>query len=164
MFLRVFGNTLKWKNILGSVSLCPKVILYICTKQINFLRNSSLSWYSFSYTQMAGVARLCIDSILLPLQVNSLGYIFIASATRHNILFTTLYCRYSSKNGISPLGHCYQRDTSIQWTQNSFPEKWDTSIEQTSLFTGKDETRALPLLWGHLSTYKMRLTTKALII
>ena len=51
----------------------PKIILYICTKQINFLRNSSeghfktpsLSWYSFSDLQMTQVARLCIDSIFL---------------------------------------------------------------------------------------------------
>ena len=55
------------------MSKCPKIILYICTKQINFLRNSSeghfrtpsLSWYSFSDPQMTRVARLCIDSILL---------------------------------------------------------------------------------------------------
>ena len=75
-FLRVFGNTLKSKNIWGSLSQCPKIILYICTKinkQINFLRNSSeghfrtpsLSRYSFSDLQMTWVARLCIDSILL---------------------------------------------------------------------------------------------------
>ena len=30
---------------------------------------------------MAGVARLCINSILLPLQVNSLGYIFVTLYT-----------------------------------------------------------------------------------
>ena len=55
------------------MSQCPKIILYIRTKQINFLRNSSdghfrtpsLSWYSFSDPQMTRVARLCIDSILL---------------------------------------------------------------------------------------------------
>ena len=64
-FLRVFADTLKSKNIWGS-------LLYICTKKINFLRNSSeghfrtpsLSWYSFSDPQMTRVARLCIDSIL----------------------------------------------------------------------------------------------------
>ena len=50
------------------MSQCPKIILYICTKQINFLRyfrTPSLSWYSFSDPQMTRVARLCIDSILL---------------------------------------------------------------------------------------------------
>ena len=55
------------------MSQCPKIILYVCTKQINFLCNSSeghfrtpsLSWYSFSDPQMTRVARLCIDSILL---------------------------------------------------------------------------------------------------
>ena len=30
---------------------------------------------------MAGVARLCINSILLPLRVNSLGYIFVTLYT-----------------------------------------------------------------------------------
>ena len=55
------------------MSQCPKITLYICTKQINFLRNSSeghfrtpsLSWYSSSDPQMTRLARLCIDSILL---------------------------------------------------------------------------------------------------
>ena len=50
-----------------------QIILYICTKQINFLHNSSeghfrtlsLSRYSFSDSKMRRVARLCIDSILL---------------------------------------------------------------------------------------------------
>ena len=73
MVLRVLANTLKSKNIWGSMSQSPKIILYICTKQVNFLRNSSeghfrtpsLSWYSFSDPQMTRVALLCIDSILL---------------------------------------------------------------------------------------------------
>ena len=72
-FLRVLADTLKSKNIWGSLSQCPKIILYICTKKINFLRNSSeghfrtpsLSRYSFSDPQITRVARLCINSILL---------------------------------------------------------------------------------------------------
>ena len=72
-FLRVFANTLKSRNIWGSMPQCPRIILYICTKQINFLRNSSeghlrtpsLYWYSLSDPQMTRVARLFIDPILL---------------------------------------------------------------------------------------------------
>ena len=55
------------------MSLYPKIILYICTKQINFLlisseahfRTPSLSWYSFSDLQMTGVARASISTLLL---------------------------------------------------------------------------------------------------
>ena len=55
------------------MSKYPKIILYVCTKQINFLRNlseghfrtPSLSWYSFSDPKMTRVARLCKGSILL---------------------------------------------------------------------------------------------------
>ena len=66
-------NTLQSNNIWGSMSQWPNIILSICTKQINFPRNSSeghfrtssLSWYSFSDPQMTRVARLCIASVLL---------------------------------------------------------------------------------------------------
>ena len=65
--VRVFADTLKSRNIWGSMSQCPKIILYIYTKQINFPRNSSkghfrqgpsLSWYSSFAPQMIPVACL----------------------------------------------------------------------------------------------------------
>ena len=42
MLLLVFADTLKSRNIRGSMSQCPKITLQIYTKQINFPRNSSV--------------------------------------------------------------------------------------------------------------------------
>ena len=67
------------------MSQCPKIILYICTKQINFLRHfrtPSLSGYSFSDPQMTPVARLCINSILF--MCHFFGYYKVARETGSN--------------------------------------------------------------------------------